>query len=52
MSAKIVTAADWKRTGFNDGKHGNPPWPPKGMGQEARTAYREGYREGAATHER
>lgn len=47
---KTVTAADWKRAGFSDGKHGNPPWPPKGKGSaESRKAYREGYRDGAAT---
>lgn len=45
--AQVVTPADWRRSGFNDGRHGNSSWPPKGHA-ESRSAYLDGFRAGRA----
>jgi hypothetical protein len=42
---KKVTAKDWRKTGFVDGRNGNPRWLPKGN-REARDEYLAGYQEG------
>ena len=47
QAENIVTAQDWRKTGLNDGRHGNPRLTLAELGGAAKE-YLDGYKEGRA----